>query len=53
MLNYRGWFLSPNTPVRVQLFISFVTLYVYDAADVMNDDNYATVLERFVSTFSL
>ena len=25
-----------------------VTLHAFDAADVMDDDNYATVLERFV-----
>ena len=37
--DYRGRFFSPNTPA-----------YAYDAADVMNDDNYATVLESFVGT---
>ena len=37
----RGWFVSPNTPAREQLFINSVTSYSDDAADVMNDDNYA------------
>ena len=53
MFNYRGWFVSPSTSARGQLFINSVTLYVYDAANVMNDDNYATVLQSFVSTSSL
>ena len=30
-----------------------VILYAYDAVDVMDDDNYATVLESFVNTSSL
>ena len=53
MFNYRGWFVNPNTLARGQLFINSVTLYAYDAADVMDDDNYATVLESFVITPSL
>ena len=39
MFNYRGWFISLNTPARGQLFTNSVTLYAYDAADVMDDDN--------------
>ena len=53
MFGYRGWFVKPNTPARGQLSINAVTLYAYDAADIMDDDNYATVLESFVSTLSL
>ena len=30
-----------------------VTTYAYDAADVMDNDNYTTVLESLVSTLSL
>ena len=52
MFNYREWFVSPNTPARGQLFIKSVTLYAYDAADVMDHDNYVTVMESFVSTLS-
>ena len=51
--NYKGWFVSPNTPAGGQLFINFVILYAYYAAGVMDDNNYATVQESFVSTFSL
>ena len=53
MFNYRGQFVSPNTPPRGQLFTNSVILYAYDAADVMDDNNYATVLESFVTTSSL
>ena len=53
MFNYRGWFVSPNTPARGQLFINSLMLYSFDAADVIDDDNYAIVLESFVSTSSL
>ena len=53
MFDYRGQFVSPNTPARVQLFINSVTSCAYDATDVMNDDNYATVLKSFVNTSSL
>ena len=35
------------------LFINSVTLYACDSADVMDDDNFATVLGCFVSTSSL
>ena len=45
MFDYRGWFVSPNTQARGQLFINAATSYAYDAADVMDDDNYATVLD--------
>ena len=50
MFNYRAQFVSPNTPARGQLYINSVTSYAYDAASVMDDDNYATVLESFVNT---
>ena len=35
IFNYRGRFVSPNTPARGQLFITSVTSYAYDSADVM------------------
>ena len=50
MFDYWGWFVSPNTPARVQLFFNSVTLFSYDAADVIDNDNYVTVLESFVGT---
>ena len=53
MFNYRGRFNSPNTPARGQSFINSATLYAYDAADVKDDENNATVLESFVTTMSL
>ena len=53
MCDYRGWFVSPSTPAWGQLFMNSVTLYAHDAADVMDNDNYATMLESFVSTLSL
>ena len=49
MFDYRGWLVSLNAPTRGQLFINSVTLYAYDAAH-MDNDNFATVLESFVST---
>ena len=42
--DYRGHFVSPNTPARGELLINSVKKYAYDVADVMDDDNYATVL---------
>ena len=39
-----------NTPARGQLYINSVILYAYDAADVMEDNNYATVLDSCVTT---
>ena len=53
MSDCRGWFVSSNTPAVGQLYINSVTLYAYDAADVMDDDNYATVLDSYVTTSSL
>ena len=53
MFNNRGWFVSPNTPAREQSFINYVTSYAYDAAYVMDNNNYAPVLESFMSTSSL
>ena len=40
--------IDPDTLARGQLFINSGALYAYDAADFMDDDNYATVLECFV-----
>ena len=53
MFNYRGWFFSPNTTTRGQLSINFITLYHYYDADVMDNDNYTTVLENLILTSSL
>ena len=53
MFDYRRCFVSLNTSEREQLFINSVTLYAYDAADVMDDNNYATVLDSYVTTSSL
>ena len=53
MFNYKGWLVNPNTPARGQLFIDSVTSYAYDAADVLENDSFATVLEDFVSKLSL
>ena len=53
MFNYTRQFVSPNTTARGHLFINSVTSYAYHAADVMDDDNYATVLDRYVTTSSL
>ena len=53
MFDYRGWFVSPNTPAKGQLFMNSVTSYAYDAPDATDDDSYATVLESFVNISSL
>ena len=53
MFDERGWFLICNTPAWKQLFLNSVTLYSYDAAYVMDNDNYATVMEGFVIISSL
>ena len=53
MFNYRGRYVSPNTPARGQVFINSVTLYAYDAADFMDDNNYTTMLDSYVTTSSL
>ena len=50
MFDYKGPFVSPITPARGQLFISLFTRHAYDSADVIDDDNYATVLENFLIT---
>ena len=43
----KGMFVSPNTPAKEQLLINSVTLYADDAAYVMDNNAYATVLEIF------
>ena len=50
MFEYRRHIVSPTTPARGQIFINSLTLYAYVVADVMDDDNYTTVLESFVNT---
>ena len=44
---------NTDTPERRKFFINSVTLCAYDAADVMNNDSYAIVLESFVNISSL
>ena len=53
MLINRRWFVAPNTQTRVHFFIKSVALYAYDAVDVMDDDNLATVLESNVISLLL
>ena len=43
MFHYRGWFVSPNTPEKKQLFVNSVLSHAYDAVDVMDNNNYDTV----------
>ena len=50
MFDYGEWSVGPNILARGQLFINSVTLYDYDDAGVVDNDNYATVLDRFVHT---
>ena len=38
----------PTTPAGGQLFINCIILYDFYAADIMDDDNFAPVLESFV-----
>ena len=45
MFVYRGRFVNSDTPASKELFIYSITLYAYDAADVMDDNNDATMLE--------
>ena len=45
--------MACHTPARGQYFINSVTLYAYDATDVIDDVNFATVLESFVIISSL
>ena len=49
MCDYSGLFVS----TRGQFFINYVISYAYHASDIIDDKNYATELESFVSTLSL
>ena len=49
VLDYRGWFVIPNIPKRVQLFINTFTFFVYDVAYDMDDNIFVSVLEIFVN----
>ena len=44
MLDYRGHLLSHTTPSRGQLVINSVESLANDAVDVMDDENFATIL---------
>ena len=44
-LDYSGWFVIFITKEREKLFSNSVALYAYDAADVIDGGNFATVLE--------
>lgn len=49
MLDYRGHLLSRATPARGQLVINSVESLAYDAVDVTDDDNFATILDANVN----
>ena len=49
MFNCRGWFVSPCTLASD----NYLSSYAYDAAYVMDDNNCATVLVRFVNALLL
>ena len=49
MFNYRGKIVIPNLPAREQLFINSVLLYAYNAADVMANEDYSTLLKSFLT----
>ena len=51
MLDYRGWFVILNTLESRHLFIEAVNLCA--AGDVMDNNNFNTVLESFVLTLLL
>ena len=53
MLKYRGWFVIPYTQARERFFINYFAFYVYNDANVIDDDNFAAVLESFVVILSL
>ena len=40
MFNHRGQFVTPSTVI-----FNYVTFFAYDDADVMDDENFATVLK--------
>ena len=44
MFNYRGWFVSSNTPARGQLVISSMISYAFDAVDDMDNNDYVTAV---------
>ena len=50
MFDYRGHFVTSNTPASGLLFANSVTLHAHDATDLMDDDKFVTVLESFVNT---
>ena len=45
MLDYRRWFHVPAMLARGWLLFNSVTFFIYDATDVMDNNNFATVLE--------
>ena len=47
VLDYRGWFVIPNAPERGKTCTISVTWYAYDAEDILDDGNFATVLESY------
>ena len=52
MLDHRGQISIPTIAARGPVFVSTVVSYslVYDAADVMDNDNLATALEAQIQT---
>ena len=49
MLDHRGLLVIPTIAARGQLVINCFTSYAFNAADVMDNDNFATVLETYVT----
>ena len=43
-----GQFVFKAAPTRGHLFIASVTLYAYDAADVMDNSSFITALESWI-----
>ena len=48
-----GCIVIPTMPAKQWFFINSVTSYAYDNADVMDNDNFTTMLESFVIILSL
>ena len=48
-----GMICLPTTSVKGQLFFSYISSYAFDIVDEMDDDNFATVLESYVTISSL
>ena len=47
MLDYRGLFVTSLPLQQGDSYLSTVTIYDYDVADIMNDNNFSIVLVNF------